>query len=398
MPGNSRYLQFADMRQPVCLRDCDELLPDLPLVFPGWDIDSIQPDQPDPVLTLYRSGEKYRLKGFWLDEPLVRRDSVDALCALVAEVMRAYVRQDDSMLCLHGAAAEFGGRLIVFPSAYRAGKSVLSACLAAACVRLFCDDILPLDLHDSRGIAPGLAPRLRIPLPENLGRDSREFIEAKICLQGERYAYLDLDEDRLAARGERSPVGAFVLLERQAGAAAELEAISEAEVLKQVVWQNFAREAEAPVILDVLSRLVAASARYRLHYDRAEDAVALLRREFADWPEDAGAAADPKAFPVEHSTRTADLAAGHYRQNPAIGIVQADDQYFLADRGGAAIHHLNQTGSSIWGLLAEPITQDEIVEILATAFPDADPAQLGSDVSDLLRELLNKNLLQYGGS
>ena len=64
--------------------------------------------QSNPILDLPRSGDEYRLQGYCLAEPLIRRDAIDALCALVAEVMRAYVQQDDQMLCLYGAAIEPG--------------------------------------------------------------------------------------------------------------------------------------------------------------------------------------------------------------------------------------------------------------------------------------------------
>ena len=397
MSGESQDLIFADMSQPVRLLGCDELLPHLPLVFPGWNIESIVGGHSTPILELSSTGDNYRLEGYWLTEPLIRDDTVDALCALVAEVMRAYVRQDDRMLCLHGAAAEFGGRLVVFPSKYRSGKSVLSACLAAAGGRLFCDDILPLGLQQALAIAPGLALRLRLPLPQNLSPDSRRFIESHTRLRGKHYAYLELDDDTLARRGQQLPIGAFVLLERQAGVAAELEVISEADVLAQVVWQNFAREAEAPVILAVLSRLVATARRFRLRYDRAEDAVAVLQREFAEWPDALPAVADPQADSSEQAVAAGTLVARQYRQKPGISMVEVDDQSFLADRQGAAIHHLNPIGSSIWGLLEQPVTLDEIVEVLLTAFPDLDPARVRADVGSLLQELMRKDLLQYGG-
>ena len=142
---------------------------------------------------------------------------------------------------------------MVYPSKYRAGKSVLSACIAAADIPLFCDDVLPISIVEGHDIAPDLAPRLRIPMPDNLRPKSRKFIQSSTGLEGNQYLYLDLDNDHLAARGSQAPVGAFILLEREEGVPLSLEAVSEAEVLHQVVWQNFARDAEAPRILEQLS-------------------------------------------------------------------------------------------------------------------------------------------------
>ena len=77
-------------------------------------------------------------------------------------------------------------------------------------------------------------------------------------------------------------------------------------------------------------------------------------------------------------------------------MVEVDDQCFLADRQGNAIHHLNPVGSSIWGLLAEPMSLDEIVDLLASAFPGQEREQIAADVSTLVHRLKSKNLLHLG--
>ena len=397
MPGEPMLLNFDGLSKPVRLVNCETLSKNLPLAFPGWSI-NVEPDtSQSPILTVTQENNSYTLEGFWLPEPLLRNDMVDAICALVAELMRAYVRQDDRLLCLHGAAAEFAGKLVIFPSQYRAGKSILSASLAAAGVRLFCDDVLPIGLADARGIAPGLAVRLRKPLPDNLSAETRHYIERHNCLQGEHYHYLDLADSAMAARGRQAPIGAFVLLEREAGATPAFEEISEADVLRQVVWQNFAREAEAPKILEVLSRLVADSQRMRLRYDRAEEAVGLLQQYFSSWPEELSSV-DDKRLLSEHSNAGAtEIPPGCYWRNPGVSVVDVDGQSFLADSQGAAIHHLNPTASSIWNLLAEPMSVDEIMQVLLTAFPDLDPDRLSQDVNSLVADLMRENLLRYGG-
>jgi len=310
--------------------------------------------------------------------------------------MRAYVHEDRELLCLHGAAAEFAGKLVLFPSNYRAGKSILSACLAASGVRLFGDDVLPISLLDAEGIAPGFAPRLRLPLPDNLGSETCDFIDKHNRLQGEQYLYLDLESDVLAPRGFQLPIGAFVLLEREEGTRPLLEIVSEVEVLRQVIWQNFARETEAPKILRVLSELVASSQRFRLRYDRAEDAVRLLLEIFSDWSAQSGNRTHDVAMADRQTSVAHHLLPGCYLRNPDISIVQIEDQMFLADGQGATIHHLNSIGTAIWSLLAEPMTADEMTNLLMAAFPDHEPGSIESDLSSLIDELLSKNLLLAG--
>ena len=390
------HLEIEDLSRPIALIDCRDLLDHFPIIFPGWRITEVPENTESPILTLRREETTHILEADWLDKPLRRKDKVDAICGLVAELIRAYVNDDVNFLCLHGAAAEFAGKLVIFPSKYRAGKSILSTCLAAAGIRLFCDDALPISLVEGRGIASGLAPRLRLPLPDNLSTESRQFIETNTALEGRQYLYLDLKDGALAARGRSAPVGAFVLLEREEGVAPVLEVITEGEVLRQVVWQNFAREAEAPQILERLSQLVAGAKRYRLRYDRAEDAIILLKETFTDWPE-----ADKINSPAPELSELIgreplEISRGCYLRKADISEVTVEGEGFLADAQGAAIHHLNKTGSAIWTLLAEPTTLEEMVELLLVAFPETGRDQVENDLGILINSLVSKNLIIAG--
>ena len=396
MRKDNLYLIFDDMSNSVELINCGHLIEFFPLIFPGWQITEVSAEHSSPVLSLAREDNHYVLESDWLKKPAYRKNEDAAICLLVAELMRAYVHEDRQLLCLHGAAAEFAGKLVLFPSNYRAGKSILSACLAASGVRLFGDDVLPISLLDAEGIAPGFAPRLRLPLPDNLDLKTRDFINQHNRLQGEQYLYLDLENEVLAPQGCRLPVGAFVLLEREEGASPIIEPVSEAEVLRQVIWQNFARETEAPRILDVLSQLVASSQRFRLHYDRAEDAVRLLREKFTDWSTQSGDMNCAKTLADRHIDLIEHLLPGHYLRKPDISIVRSDDQVFLADGQGAAIHHLNPIGTAIWSLLADPMTADEITDLLMTAFPDLERNNIERDLHNLIDELQSRNLLLAG--
>jgi len=390
------HLTFEGLERPVSLVDCRHLLDHIPLVFPGWQIDVLSEYTGPPILTLGYEKSTYILEADWLKKPIRRTDLVDTLCGLVVEVVRSYVRDNLNLLCLHGAAANFAGKLVVFPSKYRAGKSVLSACIAAADIHLFCDDVLPISIVEGHGIAPGLAPRLRIPLPDNLSPKSRKFIQSSTGLEGNQYLYLDLDNDHLAARGSQAPVGAFILLEREEGAPLSLEAVSEAEVLHQVVWQNFARDAEAPRILEQLSWLVSGAQRFRLRYDRAEDAVDLLKKTFKTWPSKVPKGPESIATTAPDSNSPTLVPPDCYLRRAEIRVVSINGESFLADSEGAAIHHLNPVGTAIWTLLAEPVTMVDMVDLLLTAFPGIGDDQVRDDVAALVDTLASKNLLLVG--
>ncbi len=396
MNNVTQYLVFDAMSQPVRLHDCGDLIDRLGLLFPGWPIARDRPVTARPVLHVTRDGDVYRFDGDWLREPLTRRDPAGAASALVAEVVRAWARDGDRWLCLHGAAANFGDELVVFPSQYRAGKSLLAAALAAAGVSLYADDVLPIRIDDGRAMAPGLAPRLRLPLPESLDALTRGYIERHRAFASERYLYLDLAGHELAARGELAPVGGFVLLERETGAAPALAPVPAAAVLKQVVWQNFSRQAEAPRILEVLGRLVAQSRRYRLRYDRADEAVALLRDEFGGGSQPSPVARSAAPPPRRLGGEAAPLRHGQFRQRAGIEMRRLDDECFLADREGAAIHHLNPVGAAVWTLLARPIGVAEMAGVLATAFPEIGRDRIERDLAELLAILRRKGLVEGG--
>jgi len=392
-------VKFDGLSNPIALVESSEVYACFPKVFHEWRFVETATADSDPVLTVRRDLQGYRIEADWLQPPLVRVDHVDALCGFIAELIRAFINDNTRLLCLHGAAAEIGGQLVIFPNRYRAGKSVLSACLAAAGVRLFADDVLPIVDKNGHGMAPGIAPRLRVPLPENLSARTREFFDLRTVVRGERYFYLDLASAELAPHGTTAPIGAFVLLERTQDASPELLPAGESDILKQVIWQNFAREVDALEILHRLRDIVSRASCYRLRYSSADDAAAFLKANFKNWAGSAPTATEhePKApFPSGRARTVHNPLAGCYQRNPVITEALVDGESFLADAEGASIHHLNPVGSAIWQALAKPLTAGQIVGLLHAAFPEADLKQIEQDVGALLDKLTARGLVLYG--
>ena len=391
------YVHFEDLSRPLQLSNCSELIDRFALIFPGWKIDTQSSSEQTPVISidLDKAGN-YRLETEWLKETASYRDEVDTLCALVAKVVKARTLEDMNLLCLHGAAVEIDGALIIFPNKYRAGKSVLATCLAAAGYRVYSDDVLPISVDSGEGIAPSIAPRLRTPYPGNLDPQTRKFIESRVALEGDRYHYLDLTPDLLAPRGSRAPIGSFVFLEREEGVSPELRPISESDVLRQVVWQNFAREVDAPSILGRLGHVVSKARSFTLFYDRADDAVELLKKRFQRQESGDGGLARRTLEMQSTESAPIDIPAGYLLRRSGISEIKSDSEAFLADATGSAIHHLNPVGSAIWHLLGQPITIEQIIGLLLVAFPDEEANQVEADVHKLIATLKSKNLLLDG--
>ncbi len=402
-------LRLGDLPVPVALEVPGKVSALLGKLLHGWTFEPWQGEDCEPVLALQTTpAGRFEISGRWVADPFDCSDNVDAACGFIAELIRAYVNETPSRLCLHAAGAVCGGRLLVFLGTRRAGKSVLSAAMAAAGMRLAGDDIIMIDATDGSGIAGGFSPRLRLPLPQALAPATRSFIDAHSGAIGRQYAYLDLGADMIAGKDERFDIGGFVILVRKDTGPAVLRPIDKANSLSAVIWQNFARRAPSSDILHRLYALVEQSSTFILEYSVAEEAVQLLKERFAVWPAsvDANAAAAGSAVPAGEVEASRPNAAAPVKVSPSkpligricrrAGIAERglDGRCFLADNDGGTITVLNPMAAAIWRALAEPATADELVDLAAVAFPDTDRTAIETDVAAILRDFMAERLIE----
>lgn len=394
-------ITFRGVSRPVALDDEDTLLPIFRSVFRYWPHRVVADGTPDaPVITV-RPSEKggYRLEAPWLDKPARYTNAVNLACGLGVHVNQAFLAGPEDRLCLHSAAARIGGRLVVFPNAYRAGKSLLTVCLAAAGARIFCDDILPVAHDSGLGFALGITPRLRLPLPTNLSRRTGDFIDARRGAENRQYLYVDLEADEQAPFGETAPLGGIVLLDRREGESARLERVGVGEALKYVVLRNFARKVPVEESLDRLHRILMSAYCARLTYSSGDEAADLLVRTLADWdsvaPRDA---ARPEAGPIRAPNGASRRAGGRLRRRAGIRERIADGDLFLVDSSEQAIYHLNAVGTGLWRLLDGACDTESAIAILCEAFPEAGRERIARDVKRLVSDLVANGLLVDGGA
>ncbi|MFT6753443.1 MAG: hypothetical protein ACJA2O_003638 [Candidatus Azotimanducaceae bacterium] len=382
------YLYFEGLNDPLRLVGCEHLIEHFSVLFPEWNY-FVGKSHETPIISVEYQLEKYRLSTSWPSEAKCYVDEVDILCALIAKLLTAQSFNDSESLYLHAASVVINGRLIVFPSQYRAGKSFLTACMSAAGYLYFCDDVFPLALDKCKGRSPGIAPRLRMPIPDTTDAKSKHYIESHIALCGERYAYLDIDTKLRVARNELIDIGAFVLLDRRDGVCAQLEELPAAVILQQLIKQNFSREIEGSLILSVLSKAISQAQCIKISYDRADDAIRLLQEHFSSWP------SPSEAF--ELTSNTVELQGGKadncFVQKEGVQKISIEGESFLVSPDEKGVYHLDLIGSGIWELLVEQTSQDTIVSILTAAFPQIKSATIEKDVTTIISNLWLKNLI-----
>ena len=398
-------LRFEGLNAPVALTGADEVEAMLSDVLSAWPHNRIasSPGAP-PFATLTRSGcDTWALVAQDLPSEPREWDTVNAVCDLVAEMAWERLRSDPELLCLHAAAAEFAGRLVVFPNARRAGKSTLAAALAELGHRLYTDDFLPIrvDTHAQAflGIANGVAPRIRLPLPAGFSDAFHAWVAQDPGPANAQYKYLL--SAPIAPGGETLPLGAMVVLDRRdAPVDPTLAPLAREDALASLITQNFARTLHAGTILKSIDALTRDLPVFRLTYHCGEQAAAFLSAhpDLKALPAarigDVGT--DRRVAPLDETGQPSPAFVPSYKyvQAPGLTETEAGADHFLADGTGLSIYRLNAGSAAIWRLLAEPTDLGEVVEILAAAFPEVAPGQIADDSAQLMRSLAKAQLIK----
>lgn len=387
----TELLKFLAFPVPIHVRlDADMKQMVAPLLN-GWSISPSEDGAAEPQLEILVNRDRViSVRGPWIGQEYTLSDPVDGACSFIAEVLKVQANETSQDMCVHSAAMIFGGRAVLIPAAFRAGKSTLSAVLAARGLKVIADDAVFISPMAKTAISPGILPRMRLPVPENLSHHTKSFIDASMCLAGKRYGYLALPRDQLLSNGEETPIGAFVYLNRRPGGAARLVEVPKAEALKTLIWQNFARQVPAGRILASLSDLVASRPTLELQYSDAEDAADLLESRFSAWPEEG--ASGSGVTPLSKVLWAA-IDDPRWRAKPNIVEQNLDAGHFIADEDSGRIYHLNIVAAAIWRLLSAGEDEETIASLLSEAFPEIDPKRIDDDVVSLTRSFRESGLL-----
>jgi hypothetical protein len=275
---------FSGLSAPIALDSCNELLPIMEKVLCHWRISPCPADEiAQPLITIEKRDGGYQRHSAWVkDGKGFFHDPLDAICDFIVDLIHAFVAENPDLLCLHCAAVEFEQGLVLFPNTYKAGKSTLTVKLASVGCRVFSDDVMPLAKQSNHGIALGIQPRLRMPLPDNADQDFQDFVETTPGTANRRYRYPALDHGLLAPLGTESPIRAIVVLKRDDENPPAITDATKGHVLKDVILRNFARQGPAVNILDTLFSLVESTDCFTLNYATPAQAAELLNEKFSD--------------------------------------------------------------------------------------------------------------------
>lgn len=356
-----------------------------PAASGGWQINGLRPEPFERTFT-----------------------EVSAICDLIVELNWSRLRHRAELMCLHAAALEIDGRLVIFPSGRRAGKSTLTAELARRGHRVFSDDILAVSTDADGaplGLATGIAPRLRQPLPPAAPAAFASWVASDPGPSDRQYKYLL--SAPVAGFDAAAPIGAIVTLGIEDTATAPcLTPVEPAPMLETLIHQNFGRFVHSGRALTVFDGLVRSVPCRQMSYSdlgAAADAIEALAAEVRAAPaphaSPSGGAARggvvPDGAAQLHAQGGARLRAGApYRQHPDLTVTEIDGQAYVADARGVGIFHLNAGFLPIWRLLEEPMTQADLTAILREAYGAEAPCSLAVDVAGAMEALSHAGLIE----
>jgi hypothetical protein len=279
-------LRFEDFGLAVEFVDCRDMAEAFLSIVRGWSVTEVTGAVAPLSISFRRQGGRYAwisnsvpAPHRWKEHP--PRTPAQAACDFHYHFLNIFARQNPKLFCLHSAAADFTEGLVVFPGVQRAGKSTLSVQLARSGPRVFCDDVLPLEGGTHEGLAMGILPRLRLPMPGTASSDFHAFVSERAGLSSDRWHYVSLREREIASFGEKRAVCGVVRLARvQTYRPAALAPLSEGGALKALIEQNFG-DATAPLtIFEDLRDLVCKARCFELTYGDLDEASRLLVAEF----------------------------------------------------------------------------------------------------------------------
>lgn len=396
LPAGFSTLAFDDVSAPVILPQDSDLPQALRQCLNGWRFAQTggaggPPPGQAVCVVQHDPQDGYVYHAADLETPMRGLTLTGAVCATIADLSVAYCDEMAGGIGLHCGAVAFGDRLVVLTGHRRAGKSTLVARLSAETdLPVFCDDVLPVNAS-GEGMALGIPPRLRLPLPPGASPAFCAHAARYSVLADSRYAYLRTPN--LAPHGLRARLGAVVLLRRgPAGTPARLHRMDRAEALTTLIEQSLT---DHPSVEEALARadaLTARAAMLTMVYSDLDEAVALLRHAFGgtEFLPDSLPLADPLAPDLPQDTAPAPPLPADICLTPARDAACREEGggAFLWRPGDVVLWRLNPVAHAAWALMDGATCAHQMADILTEVFPDTPRRVILSDLCAVLGQFL----------
>ncbi|MBO1518165.1 PqqD family protein [Oceanisphaera pacifica] len=395
-----------------CLRveHAPEVVEALEQAMPGWPITVTAAQGKIPQRYIYQDTEGLWQGAYNIDREYHLPSPASAACSLVGDLISQRLAGAPELLGLHCGSVEINGQLVLFPESSKAGKSTLTVAFSAAGYRVFGDDVLGLTAQ-GEGVAMGVAPRLRLPLPESFSAELVDYATRFAGPEDERYRFVIPPKNGLAQYNDSSSVGAIVLLDRDAGATSpEVVTLSPGEGLLQLLCQNFAHDAASETLFDHLLPLMQnvpclllryseplAGARYLANAIKEKatpnTSQASLLSAPARYPTDAQPV--PTLGPLFSEDKKAQQYALQSQWTPQQGISSypLGEELFLIHNSTGAIHRLNSSGKVVWLLLQQSTLSGHALTHLIADYFHVSVNDVTHDISALIRVLADAGLI-----
>lgn len=389
-------MRLDGLHRPLRLVNCGAFFGTIAETLPNWPYQLVEQGDVEPMAVLAFAGATFRVTSPFIEGPKFHKTAVNALCDVIALLPWALAAQRADLMVLHAAAVEIGGCAVLFPAVRRSGKSLLSAGLAAAGAGIISDDTVALSAGAGAALmvrASGIATRLRLPLPDDLPKNFRDFLAAHRGPENDQYRYFP--QPNQPSFGAAFPIGGVVILDRQESGAARLQPEPRGEVLRVLLHQHFTRQRDSAQVMAALYLMAKTAPCFRLVYARVQDGIDLILQAAAE-----GKIAAPNPAPIiqplggdKIHPRPPAPKDHRYTRAQGADIRDLDGQDFAVSRDGGRIVHLNEGAMRIWMALTQPATQDEITALLAQAFPQVAPDIITRDTAEALTQFYRMGLL-----
>lgn len=275
--NSQAMIEFRGFARPIVVRVDAALMSELPFLISEW------PWRRVPLARRWHVRMTAAGTGYVVTERRGRAvveafypTAPHAMGAFLGALIAAALRQTRDTISLHAGAASFSRGAVVVIGPSMAGKSSVALHMAANGGRLLGDDSVAI--AKDRALSFGLAPKLRLPLPADVGRLFSGFAGARIRRTQSGIAHLRLRRGEGARFGQGAKLRGIVILKRVEEGKPRLLSADRPAAMRALVTHAFAPQLGAAALVARLAALAARTPAYTLEFCRSREAARALRR------------------------------------------------------------------------------------------------------------------------